>query len=77
MRFQNLLRQSALGLLWMMPMLLSAAGAADQEAYIERWKDEAIRQMVEHRIPASITLAQGILESGSGKSELSLSLIHI
>ena len=71
MRFQNLLRQSALGLLWMMPMLLSAAGAADQEAYIERWKDEAIRQMVEHRIPASITLAQGILESGSGKSELS------
>ncbi|MGB0463196.1 MAG: glycoside hydrolase family 73 protein, partial [Flavobacteriales bacterium] len=55
----------------MMPLLLSAAGAADQEAYIERWKDEAIRQMVEHRIPASITLAQGILESGSGKSELS------
>ena len=27
--------------------------------------------MFEHRIPASITLAQGILESGSGKSELS------
>ena len=71
MRFQNLLRQSALGLLSMMPLLLAAAGAADQEAYIERWKDEAIRQMVEHRIPASITLAQGILESGSGKSELS------
>ena len=55
----------------MMPLLLAAAGAADQEAYIERWKDEAIRQMVKHRIPASITLAQGILESGSGKSELS------
>ena len=71
MRFQNLLRQSALGLLSMMPLLLAAAGAADQEAYIERWKDEAIRQMVKHRIPASITLAQGILESGSGKSELS------
>ena len=69
--FQNLLRQSALGLLSMMPMLLAAAGAADQEAYIERWKDEAIRQMVKHRIPASITLAQGILESGSGRANWS------
>lgn len=48
-----------------------AGGAEDQRAYIEQWKDEAIRQMVEHRIPASITLAQGLLESGSGKSELS------
>ncbi len=71
MPFRNLLGLSALGLFWMMPLLLFAAGAADQEAYIERWKNEAIRQMVEHRIPASITLAQGILESGSGKSELS------
>lgn len=51
--------------------MLSGAGAEDQQAYIEQWKDEAMRQMVEHRIPASITLAQGILESGSGKSELS------
>ncbi len=47
------------------------AGAEDQRTYIQQWKDEAIRQMFEHRIPASITLAQGILESGSGKSELS------
>ena len=71
MPFRNLLGLAALGLFWMMPLLLSAAGSEDQEAYIKRWKDEAIRQMVEHRIPASITLAQGILESGSGKSELS------
>ena len=48
-----------------------AGGAEDQRAYIEQWRDEAVRQMVLHRIPASITLAQGILESGSGKSELS------
>ena len=59
------------GLVWMVPLLLSGAGAEDQRAYIERWKEEAMRQMVEHRIPASITLAQGLLESGSGKSELS------
>ncbi|CAG5085930.1 glucosaminidase domain-containing protein [Parvicella tangerina] len=38
--------------------------------YIEMWKDEAIRQMVEYNIPASITLAQGILESANGNSEL-------
>lgn len=38
--------------------------------YIATWKDEAILQMVEHRIPASITLAQAILESGDGQSRL-------
>lgn len=41
---------------------------ADQ--YIEIWKVTAIEQMNGHAIPASITLAQGILESGSGNSEL-------
>ena len=48
-----------------------AGGEEDQLNYITKWKDEAVRQMVLHRIPASITLAQGLLESGSGKSELS------
>ena len=48
-----------------------AGGVEDQLNYIAQWKDEAVRQMVLHRIPASITLAQGLLESGSGKSELS------
>lgn len=38
--------------------------------YISSWKDEAILQMAEHKIPASITLAQGILESGDGMSRL-------
>jgi hypothetical protein len=38
--------------------------------YIDRWADVAVRQMVDHGIPASITLAQGILESGNGNSEL-------
>lgn len=40
------------------------------EEYIEQWKITAIEQMNEYAIPASITLAQGILESGSGNSEL-------
>lgn len=38
--------------------------------YIQTWKDEAIKQMREHNIPASITLAQAILESGDGNSQL-------
>ncbi len=41
--------------------------------YIDIWKDEAIYQMVVHKIPASITLAQGILESADGNSELARS----
>ena len=38
--------------------------------YINKYKDIAIQQMVKHRIPASITLAQGLLESGAGNSDL-------
>ncbi len=38
--------------------------------YIEEYKDLAIEQMERHRIPASITLAQGLLESGAGRSRL-------
>ena len=38
--------------------------------YIEKYKDVAMREMQEHKIPASITLAQGLLESGNGNSEL-------
>ncbi|MDR2057236.1 MAG: glucosaminidase domain-containing protein [Dysgonamonadaceae bacterium] len=37
--------------------------------YIEKYKHLAIRHMKEYHIPASITLAQGILESGAGKSQ--------
>ncbi len=42
----------------------------NRAAYLEQWKDEAVYQMAIHGIPASITLAQGILESGDGKSQL-------
>lgn len=47
-----------------------AAERLSSEAYIEKWKVTAIEQMNEYAIPASITLAQGILESGSGNSDL-------
>jgi LysM repeat protein len=40
------------------------------EDYVDKWKITAIEQMNEFQIPASITLAQGILESGNGNSPL-------
>lgn len=40
--------------------------------YVEQWKSVAIQQMKDHKIPASITLAQGILESASGNSDLAV-----
>lgn len=41
-----------------------------RQDYIKEYKDIAIEKMNEFGIPASITLAQGILESGSGNSRL-------
>lgn len=47
-----------------------SAQSTDYVAYIDRYKDIAIEQMQKYHIPASITLAQALLESGAGKSEL-------
>ncbi len=38
--------------------------------YIAKYKDLAIEQQRKHRIPAAVTMAQGLLESAAGKSEL-------
>ncbi|MGB1042766.1 MAG: glucosaminidase domain-containing protein, partial [Tenacibaculum sp.] len=40
------------------------------ELYIQKFAPIAVKKMHEHNIPASITLAQGVLESGSGRSDL-------
>ncbi len=40
------------------------------EEYIETYKGIAVDHMRKYKIPASITLAQGLLESGAGKSAL-------
>lgn len=55
-------------------LLTSLVSAADktisQDEYIASWQTVAIAQMQAYKIPASITLAQGILESGNGNSDL-------
>ena len=40
------------------------------QQYINQYKDIAIEEMHRWKIPASITLAQGLFESGAGRSEL-------
>jgi len=42
------------------------------EAYISKYSDLAISEMDSYNIPASITLAQAILESGNGESKLAI-----
>ena len=39
--------------------------------YVDKYAEAAMEQMRKYGIPASVTLAQGILESASGQSELS------
>jgi len=48
-----------------------AAGFEDAvRKYVETYRDIAIKEMKDYGIPASITLAQGILESDAGRSKL-------
>lgn len=43
-----------------------------REEYIQKFKDIAVKEMHHSGVPASITLAQGILESGDGNSPLAV-----
>ena len=53
----------------LLPLMLHAQRITPEE-YIQTYKDIAMREMRDHKIPASITLAQGLLESGAGNSAL-------
>lgn len=44
--------------------------SASAASYIERYKDISIQEMNQYGIPASIKLAQALLESGNGNSSL-------
>ncbi len=57
------------------PSFLMAQGIKWNQSYDDyfaRYGEVAVQQMRQYRIPASITLAQGVLESGAGKSALAV-----
>lgn len=54
-------------------MALGAASSirnSNFEAYVRKHYTEALKQMERHQIPASIKMAQGLLETGAGQSTL-------
>lgn len=60
-------------MLWLlvMPLFVVAQSNAHLQ-YIDKYKDLAVSQMKKYGIPASITLAQGLLESDAGRSMLAV-----
>ena len=63
----------------LLPYLLLAALAMQAQSknqayldYIAQYRDLAIAQQRKHKVPAAITMAQGILESAAGRSELAV-----
>ncbi len=63
-------RACLLFLFWYLPLTFFGQERLSSEDYIIRYNAIAIKKMQEFKIPASITLAQGLLESGSGNSSL-------
>ena len=64
-----MMKRELIFILACLPFLVQAQRITPEE-YIQTYKDIAIREMKAHKIPASITLAQGLLESGAGNSAL-------
>jgi LysM repeat protein len=57
-----------------LPIFLIAQSSAkmSREEYVEEYKGLAMKEMVRTGVPASITLAQGMLESDNGNSRLAV-----
>ena len=61
-------------LLFLLALLSTTLAFSQKEkgiAYVEKYKEIAITEMQRSGVPAAITLAQGILESRFGESDLS------
>lgn len=60
-----------LSLTLLFPLRVTAQGATSRYTeYIERYAPMAVEQHRKHGVPASVTLAQGLLESAAGRSTL-------
>lgn len=68
--FHRLLLPLLLLLLTPAAALRAVAQTDRYEAYIKQYQHYAVHEMKRHGIPASITLAQGLLESAAGTSRL-------
>ena len=68
----NRLRTNIIGILLLVcaPSMAQMKWNQAYQTYINQYKDLAIEQMLRYRIPASITLAQGVFESAAGRSDL-------
>lgn len=69
------MRKSSLLILFILVLLTSGLVRGQNqnprvEAYIQRYQSLAVSEMIRTGVPASITLAQAILESGCGESSL-------
>lgn len=66
--------------IFLFALLMAFSGLSAQPAerkqtpadYIEKYKEDAVREMHMYKVPASITLAQGMLESDNGNSALAV-----
>lgn len=58
-----------MGILYIWP-LQAQTRSKQYEDYIKKYRELAVEEMRRYHIPASITLAQGLLESGAGQSTL-------
>ena len=67
---KRLLSVTILFSLSLLMMYGKPTGKMTVEQYIDKYKDLAIKEMKRTGIPASITMAQAILESGTGNSTL-------
>ena len=66
----SILRRFVLFSLCSCVFVLSSKAQNNYLRYIEQYRDIAIEQMLKWKVPASITLAQGLLESAAGRSTL-------
>lgn len=71
-KVQNFIRNILIAIFFLTAISHASGQSIERitKAYINKYKEIAIKDMRIYKIPASITLAQAVLESGSGKGKL-------